>query len=442
MRIITSSSLIVGLLLSLSHLNNATNDEYGTAVYTESRESSQAQQGNSSLDENNNNDNSTEQMYYLLDDDEESNMNESSSSSLIDFKFTEPYANYSDFVQLVDENDEEVRLQNSNANEENENRRHKRSTCKVPEIYDIYDNSTNQHSTYEVLHKNWTKLNVNSFNFDTNSRQRYVKPVLKVYWSFNRATMPSYLPIVAISEVEYESARNFKPHVEIINNYISREQIASIVEKNIEESFDSWSLALNGTVEFQKIPYDQKLLKSEHFDKVVILSFENRIHREEHTGLIDYFESTSTLAHAATNFLHYNKAFLFYIAPTTTTKYIVTVIDHVGSNKKTLHLTNRKTFEKRYDLKSYDEWYRNEGKRDIMNLIRKNRTKGICFKCVTTHEIGHTLGLGHSDERSSIMFSYNMREDDNITYADTLAIRRLYEPIKNKIESLRGKCFI
>lgn len=348
---------------------------------------------------------------------------------------------YDDFVRLIQDDgiknytDERNHVQGGHS-------RQRRSRNYDFDIYEVYDEKSHKYVNYDIIHDDWASLKTNSFNFETRNNSTYIKPVLKIYWSFKRETIPFGMPIVAISEVAYESVRNFKPHVEIINRFLTDEDIGWIIEKNIEESFESWATALNGSVEFQKLPYDEKLRRSPNFDKVILISFENRVHQEEHAGIVDYFNSHTTIAHASTNFLHYSNSHQFYIAPTITTQNIVTLIDHVAKQKKTLHLTNREAFEKRYDLKSYEDWYTSKGKQDITRLLERAKTGGVCFKCVTTHEIGHSLGLGHSDDRTSIMFSYQMRTDDNITETDAIAVRKLFEPVTERIDGLRGKCFL
>lgn len=63
---------------------------------------------------------------------------------------------------------------------------------------------------------------------------------------------------------------------------------------------------------------------------------------------------------------------------------------------------------------------------------------GVDFQSVATHELGHSLGLAHSSDYSSIMFPYYKGPQDSkdLGYDDIMAMYELYSELTQNISKL------
>lgn len=73
----------------------------------------------------------------------------------------------------------------------------------------------------------------------------------------------------------------------------------------------------------------------------------------------------------------------------------------------------------------------------------KTLSEGVDFQSVATHELGHSLGLGHSTDFSSIMFPYYKGPESSVLgYDDVLGMHALYnqfyEPEESESTTLRS----
>ncbi|GAB6028050.1 hypothetical protein CHUAL_002269 [Chamberlinius hualienensis] len=158
---------------------------------------------------------------------------------------------------------------------------------------------------------------------------------------------------------------------------MTRKVPRNLVMNDMRRAFDLWSKASN--LQFNYIDYKPR---EEEVD--IVVSFETSAHGDGY----NFDGSGGVLAHA----------------------FMPTGSDIAGD----LHLDEEEKWKTHYDLE-------------------KNPGDGMSILWVATHELGHSLGLDHSNDINAIMFpSYTGKsmDIDQLPYDDQAAIKELYRGIR------------
>jgi len=346
--------------------------------------------------------------------------------------FCHPYEGYDDWVvpgacKTAKQNETATR-------ELNENNR-------APQI-SIYSVSKRKTIMYDVLSDFWTRRSANGYSvkkFNSNeNKPPIVKSALKIFWTMDKTNIADNIRIIAIRERENERLPVL-PMVADVGRFLDKEDRLRVIQNTLQEAFDYWSSILFGRVIFEYVEYDSRLKNSPYFNMVIVISMKDMIHTDEHTNAAEGFTSRNTLAHASTNFVHFNRqTSAFYIAPHLTSKRVYIAVERKnGINngmKMGLYGIPSEELVKRYRFKTYTDLYKKR-QASLGRLLYQNNTKSWCFLCVAIHEIGHVIGLGHANDRKSVMYKTYLSNEVIHNEDDKRAARKIYAGLINRIET-------
>lgn len=310
---------------------------------------------------------------------------------------------------------------------------------------EIYSFGKKKWLKYDRLSEFWSRRYPDAYALSIDNYGRPgVKSVQKIHWTMDLSTIPDDIRIIVTSQ-----SNNITPPLPPFidaTNCLGRDDRLHIIQNTLQEAFDYWAIALEGKLVFQYIPYSDVLKNSMDFDNMITVAMTDIVHANEHTNLTERF-SSGILAHAAQNFIHFNRETeKFYVAPHLTSQRIYTALADENVNSKMIKLLEQpgKTLAKKYNFVNYAQLYR-KSQRIIYQLagaadFRKIRQRPHrCLACVALHEVGHVLGLGHSDQSDSIMYKDNVVNEAILSGDDIKAVRALYSPFMKLAKSIEKK---
>lgn len=313
------------------------------------------------------------------------------------------------------------------------------------EVIDVWDPMEMRYITYQLIARFWSTQNVNSYIVRHHNPRKIlgqrilprlehrpptVLPTLNIYYTIDDDSLGNLQAnILALKEpngtMEYDDSNKLEL-IDVFNSLNKLDRIA-IIKETIEDAFQTWNVMLNGIVNFEYVPYSEKLRRSNYIDRIIVVSVKNLIHINEHTSQTEIFSNTRTLAHASVNFLHINgQTNKFLIAPHHQRKRLQILIPN--DNKLNVYSIEGLSLIERFQQQSYRHMH--EELYNSLKFLRKTKfSKSNCFFCTLLHEIGHILGLGHTNSLDSIM--HPIIEDDNsgITEVDVRAIKTIFKQL-------------
>nr|WQF02837.1 MAG: metalloproteinase [Apis mellifra filamentous-like virus] len=262
-----------------------------------------------------------------------------------------------------------------------------------------------------------------------------IEPIMKVYWtlnyeSFKKADINYYTLLYKKNET------NMMPSLVPANKILAESQKLVILKTLISDAFELWSEVLHRKVVFEYTPYTSELKKFKHFGLILVISATKYVHYNEHTGERCTFHSDSTLAHAHPNMIHINRDYGgFFIVPVSSSKRVTVLMKNQqktwGSDgrgaprdKFEVREVDVNDISRSYGYDDYIEFYNYVLRRPITNFSSRQEKKNLFV--IVLHEIGHSIGLAHSDYHNSIMYPETFVDDPIIRTDDVYALRTIY----------------
>jgi predicted Zn-dependent protease len=262
-----------------------------------------------------------------------------------------------------------------------------------------------------------------------------IKPTLRLFFSIDVRSL-SDLKIRILSAFLNQTTYS-KGQLQLHSaNYVSSQyEYVYIFRQTIKDAFETWKRALTDMVDFEYIPYRDKIRTPKYVNNIIIVSATNISHVNEHTTEFEKFSNQATLAHASINFLHLNsETEMFIIAPHVQRQY-VKITREIAPRKYKIFSVKKNTALEYLQYDSYTKM--SQQLQTLTNAWTDNLyIIESCFFCMVLHEIGHILGIGHCNLENSIMYDTIINNDQRITSTDVNAVRTLFRSLTRKEEIL------
>lgn len=292
----------------------------------------------------------------------------------------------------------------------------------------VFNRNTNSWSIYDYLHKYWSARQFNAFvvsqrcprsNFIRSSE--CIKPALIIYWTMDHNSFDT-MKLNVFGIVEKSNKQDYLK-IDNITSLLSKSYRDQLLQNIFQEAFDIWSRVLEDKVRFQ---YIQAASTHKMYHDIIEISAGQIMHWNSHENRYESFSQKNTLAHANINFVHLNLEFNWNLTPhKLSNSYPILFETHTGEH--VLLQISRKRLMERYNFRS-DQALLETLRNQIM--YRSDVAETTCLMCTTLHEIGHVLGLGHTWDKTSIMYRYILSNEVSISNEDGIIINNMYSNLK------------
>lgn len=303
----------------------------------------------------------------------------------------------------------------------------------------MYSRLKNKWITYDMMHTYWASKFANNYTLYLNKdKQLVVKLIQKVYWTLDESTIANNIRIIAVKEQSNTTIlpTTFPLFIDV-TYVLNVEDRLRVIRNTLQDAFASWSSVLYDRLVFEYIPYTAHLKNLSSTRPVIITRMGAR-----DENVTDKFAMPDPLARSWINALYFNThTAKFYIAPHLTSKRIYIVTGRDSLHGTTLREMSSEALARRYNMTNYRHLYR-QSKMLIYHLAGMYRTASRidsvhwCLECVAFHEIGHLIGLGHSNSHDSAMYGPDISNEVIASEDDQYMVKKIYAQFLRSIENI------